>query len=350
MKALFQYDIKDGACELRDVPIPEIGADDVLIKVKAAGICGADIEFYRAKATNINPPVILGHEFCGVVDKVGKNVKTWKEGDRVVSDNTGFVCGRCYACSTGNYLLCPDRLGLGYGCDGGFAEYVKIPGAVLAVHSNALMPLPDSLSFEEGAILEPSANSYKAVIQEGESTAGNIVVVFGPGPIGLFAVALAKVAGASQIVLIGGSPNRLAFGQKLGATHCINYREAPANVAEAVETVIGKNTADIIIDAAGSPGVMADAMRLIRPMGKIVKMAWTGPEAIDLNHLMFKGADVRGHFGYDSQSWRNILRLAGNSAIDYRSFISKTYKLDDWLTAFHEVEEKRHIKAVFSEF
>lgn len=354
MKALVQYEKKNGAAELRDVPVPEIGTGDVLVRVKAAGICGADIEFYRAKADNIRPPVVLGHEFCGVVERVGQGVTAWKPGDRVVSDNSGYVCGTCSACVTGKFLLCPARLGLGYGMDGGFAEFVRIPGQVLGVHPRALMRLPDAIPFETGAVLEPAANSFMAVVQEGKAQAGDTVVVFGPGPIGLFAAAIAKVAGAAEVILVGGSADRLAMGERAGATRVINYRTlknaAAAGVAEEIEKIVGVNAVDLLIDAAGGAGVLADCMRLVKPRGRIVKAAWSEAEPLCLSPLMFKGAEVTGHFGFDSESWARVMRLAESGAIDFKSFISGTYRLEQWKEAFGNVENKKHIKALFTTF
>lgn len=350
MKALIQYDKKDGAAELRDIPIPEIGPGDVLVRVKAAGVCGADIEFFRALADNIRPPVVLGHEFCGVVEKTGANVRDWKPGDCVVSDNTGHVCGHCFACASGHFLFCPERLGLGYGMDGGFAEFARIPGDILSIHPKALMRLPDSLSFEEGAILEPSANSFMATVQEGNVQPGDIVVVFGPGPIGLFAVVFAAAAGAARVILVGGSRNRLDFGLKIGATDVVEYSKLSTGVPETMERLIGVNRADLVIDAAGAASVIPDAMRLVRPLGRIVKVAWTHATEINLSPLMFKGAQLKGHFGYDFESWEKILRLAEKKTIDYRPFISATFSLDQWREAFEGVEGKKFIKAVFNQF
>ncbi len=347
MKALVQYEKRDGAAELRDLPVPEVGSGDVLLRVKAAGVCGADLEFFHAKADNIRPSVVLGHEFCGVVEKVGAGVETWKPGDRVVSDNTGSVCGRCHACATGNFLLCPERLGLGYGMDGGFAEFVRIPGQILAIHSRALMRLPDALSFECGAILEPAANALKAVVQEGRAQAGDKVVVFGPGPIGLFAVNFAAAAGATRIVLVGGSQHRLDKGLTIGATDTVNYRKIP-DVTAAVESIIGATQADVVIDAAGSASVIPDAMRLIRPLGRIVKVAWTGAASIDLDALMFRGAEIVGHFGYDGITWEKLLRLVDGGAVDLNAYITGAFALDDWREAFAEVDAKKHVKAVFT--
>ena len=166
MKAVVKYGYGPKEIEVRDVPIPEIGDDDILMEVKAAGVCGTDIAFDQGMHANLlNPPVILGHELAGVIAAVGKNVKDWKVGDRVVSDNTGHVCGHCYACNTANYLACPERLGLGYGMDGGFTNFVKIHGDTLRIMPSSLMRIPDNMSFEAAAILDPACNGYRAVIQ-----------------------------------------------------------------------------------------------------------------------------------------------------------------------------------------
>ena len=127
MKAVVKYGYGKGETELRDVPVPEIGDNDILLEVKAAGVCGIGYRVLTTAGMKIllNPPVVLGHEFSGIIAEKGKNVSDWNIGDRVVSDNTGHVCGKCYACGTSNYLVCPDRLGLGYGMDGGFTKYVK---------------------------------------------------------------------------------------------------------------------------------------------------------------------------------------------------------------------------------
>ena len=349
MKALVLYEKKDGSTELREVPRPEIGPGDVLIKVKAAAICGADIEFYRAKQiAPLRPPVTLGHEFCGVVEEVGPQVTAWKAGDRVVSENTGYVCGTCFACQAGQYLLCPERLGLGYSMDGGFAEYVRIPEQILQRMPDCLHRLPDLLSFQEGAILEPSANSYKTVIQEGGLMAGETIAIFGPGPIGIFCVQLAKIAGASQIILIGRSSSRM----RLDLAKCFGADEIVVadqqDVRAAIHSATEGEGVDLAIDAAGAEDVIAHAMQVIRPLGRIVRIAWSNAsQTINLDPLSNRAGTIQGHFGYDSVSWRNVLRLAEKGMLQYKPMISKVFSLDQWQEAFEMVEEKKVLKAVF---
>ena len=148
-------------------------------------------------------PVVLGHEFSGVIAKKGKNVKKWQVGDRVVSDNTGYVCGECFACATGKYLMCPERKGIGYGMDGGFTDYVKINGDLLERNPKSLFRIPDNVSFEEAAILDPICNAYKAVVQESSIMPGEDIVIFGVGPLGLFSVQIAKIMGCANIIAVG---------------------------------------------------------------------------------------------------------------------------------------------------
>lgn len=349
MKAVLLYDKKDGATELRDVPKPKAGPGDVVVKVKAAAVCGADIEFFRAKLTSIlEPPVILGHEFSGVVDEIGEKVTDWKRGDRVVSDNTGYVCGKCFSCLTGRYLLCMQRKGIGYSMNGGFSEYVLIPEQILQRMPDCLHLLPDIVSFQGGAIMEPSVNAFKAVIQEAGLMAGDTVAIFGPGPIGLFSLQWAKIGGASSVVLFGvkGDEKRLEKGKSLGAdVISFSDRENPRDV---VFSTVSKDGVDVVVDAAGAERVIVDIAEVIRPGGRIVRVAWGNkPQTINLDPLVKKVVRFSGHFGYDYLSWRNVLRLAARGMIDYSPMISRVFSLDQWKEAFQSVEEKKVIKVVF---
>jgi threonine dehydrogenase-like Zn-dependent dehydrogenase len=344
------YEFREGCVEIRDVPIPPLGPDDVLLRVKAAAICGSDVERIHCRSTSTATPVIIGHEFCGVVEKVGANVRRWRPGDRAVSENTGHVCGECHACRIGKFLNCPERKVLGAKMDGGFAEFVRIPGEVLKLYPQSLRRLPDNLSFEEGAILEPSANAYYALIQEGGFQLGQKVVIFGPGAIGLFAAAWAKLAGAAEIVLVGGSKTRLEFGRQLGVGHLVNYRET-ADVTRAVADAIGENQADLVLDvSSGGDQVLAAAIAMARPLARIVKVGWTGSQTVNLDPSMRKGLTIIGHLGYDVVTWDRILALAAENRMDYRAFISAVFPLERWREAFQGMEDRRYIKAVFNSF
>jgi threonine dehydrogenase-like Zn-dependent dehydrogenase len=328
--------------------VPEIGEDDILLEVKAAGICGSDIGFFEGENTAIlHPPVVLGHEFAGVVARVGPKVTQWKPGDRVVSDNTGHVCGVCYSCSVGDYLLCPERLGLGYGMDGGFTKYVKIQGELLKRVPNTLFGIPPDVPFEHAAILDPAANAYRAVVQEGGLLPGETVAVFGVGALGLFSIQIARIAGASEIIAVGLSPDskRFEVAKDLGATRCIPADKE--DVAALVRQLTGGEGVSLVIDAAGPSAVLKQSFSILRNSGKIIKIGYDSkaPE-FSLNPLLDKGVSLKGHFGYDWVSWRNCIRLLGKGVLRMGPLITHTLPLSKWEEGFALTRTKQAVKVI----
>jgi threonine dehydrogenase-like Zn-dependent dehydrogenase len=348
MKAVVKYGFGKYETELRDVPVPEIGDDDVLLGVKAAGVCGSDIAFDDGGHENLlNPPVILGHEFSGVVSKVGKNVTEWKAGDRAVSDNTGKVCGKCYACSTADYLSCPERLGLGYGMDGGFAQYVRIPGETLKVFPNSLMRIPDAMSFEEAAILDPCCNAYMAVVQESRFMPGDYGAVFGVGALGQFSIQALRIAGAAKIIAIGlsGDAERFELARQSGATDIVVADEV--NVLETVAKLTNGEGVALVVDCAGVAVVLRQAIDLVRTAGEIVKIGYDEkPVGFSLDPIIDKAVSIKGHFGYNWLSWRNAMNLSSAGRIDLKSMISHRMKLSQFREAFDLVRSKKAIKII----
>lgn len=350
MLALVKYGTGPKETELRDVPVPEIGDDDLLIEVKAAGICGSDIAYDNGDHPNhLNCPVVLGHEFSGVVSKVGKNVKDWKVGDRVVSDNTGYVCGKCYACTTGQYLMCPERLGMGYGMDGGFTDYVKIRGDLLQRNPNALFAIPDNVSFDEAAILDPICNAYKAVVQESSILPGEDIVVFGVGPLGLFSIQIAKIMGCANIIAVGrtGSEVRFELAKKYGATHIILSDKQ--DLGEEIAKITKGEKVPVVIDAAGANEVMKQAIGIVRKGGEIIKIGFDKhPYHESLDALLDLGITVKGHFGYDYVSWKNVLHLLEIGKVDLKGMISHHIRLEDWSKGFDLVRSKKATKIIIT--
>ena len=339
MKAVVKTEPGPGHIEIRDIPVPEIGDDDVLLEIKAAGLCGSDLAFAEGEHADILfPPVVLGHEFSGIVSKVGKNVTEWRPGDRVVSENTGTVCGKCYACMTADYLSCPERLGLGYGMDGGFAKYCKILGVTLKRFPNSLIRMPDSMSFEEAAILDPACNAYMAVVQEGKLMPGEDAVVFGAGALGQFSIEAARAAGAARIIVIGlaADEGRFKLAKAHGATDFIFADKADA-VAEVLALTDGEGVS-LAIDCAGANAVLKQAIQLVRTNGTIVKVGYDHhPVGYSFDDVVGRAISVKGHFGYDSISWRNVINLykAGKftlkTAITHRLNISQIQEALDLL-------------------
>jgi len=350
MLALVKYGLGKGETEIREVPVPEVGENDMLIEVKAAGICGSDIAYDNGDhPEHLNVPVILGHEFAGIVAKTGANVKDWKVGDRIVSDNTGYVCGKCHACATGQYLQCEHRLGLGYGADGGFTDYVKITGDLLQKNANSLFKIPDNVSFQEAAIMDPICNAYKAVVQESSILPGEDIAVFGVGPLGLFSIQIARLMGCANIIAIGleADEERFKAARKYGATHIIMSDKQ--NLPEEIDRITGGEKVATVIDAAGVNIVLKQAIDILRKGGEIIKIGYDKrPYNFSLDEILNKGITIKGHFGYNYESWKNVMRLLEIGKVDLKGMISHYILLEDWQKGFDLLRRQKANKIIFT--
>lgn len=350
MKAVIKKDYGPYELEYTEIPKPVVGENDVLIKVKAAAICGSDLGLYydTVEGKIVDYPIVIGHEFAGEICETGKNVTRWKKGDRVVSDNTGYVCGECYACGSGEYLFCSHRKGMGNDMDGGFAEYVKIPGQVLQAFPNCLYRIPDNAEFEDAAMMDPCCNGYKAVIQEGGLLPGQNVVVFGAGALGLFSMIAAKNGGAGRIIAVGMSEDekvRFPLAKKLGATDVVVADKE--NAVERCRQIAGEEGVALIIDCVGAPIVLKQAIDIVRNGGKIVKIGYSkNPVDFSLDAMALKGVSLIGHMGYDSTSWKNCLRLLEKGEVDMKALISHRMPLSQWKEGIELVKNKEATKVI----
>jgi alcohol dehydrogenase/L-iditol 2-dehydrogenase len=197
MIGLVNYAKDPHSVELRELPIPEIGEEDVLLSVQAAGICGSDLHQYSGKQSwTVNYPVVLGHEFAGIITKAGPRVRGFKEGDRVVSETAAVLSADSPFTRQGLYNLEPKRLGFGYGVNGAMAPFVKVP-------ARCLHTVPASLSLEKAALTEPCCVAYNAVCVNSRIRPGDTVAIIGPAPIGLLCAVMARLAGAGHLLVIG---------------------------------------------------------------------------------------------------------------------------------------------------
>ena len=341
MEALVKYDNLPECVELREMPEPEIAPDQVLLKVRAVGICGSDLEMYHHLISfPVNPPVILGHEFSGTVAEVGANVRDFKPGDRVVSETAAYICGGCHECRTGAYNQCPNRRGFGVLAHGADAPFV-------AVRQGALHHVPDNVDLAEAALTEPLCVAYQALVVKSRIRPGDTVVVLGPGPIGLMSVQMARVCGASAIVLAGLPSNarRLELGLTLGATHTVDLG------ADDIHSLVAELTrgrgADVVVDAAGPAATVKLSMELVRREGQITKIAW-GPRPLDLSldPLIAKAVTFQGTFSHTYDTWERVLRLEATGQVKLREMISHRVPLQDWRVAFHALESGEAVKAL----
>lgn len=342
MKAVYHYGLEPKQFELRDIPEPVCGPADVIVEVKAAAICGSDVStYYNGAAKGV--PCVSGHEFAGVICETGSEVTEWKAGDRVVSDNTGYACGKCYSCRTGFFANCRERKIIGLHMDGAFAKYVRIPGSVLAVHKWALMKLPDSVSFEHGAVLDPICNAYMAAAQESKLLPGECALIFGPGPIGLYAAHICHLMGMKEVIMVGKQKhreNRAKIAAQLGATHFIASDSEDLDAL--VHEICGAEGADAAIDCSGFPTILQQAMQNVRRCGRIV-MAGAGAGALgfSLNALTYASQSIQGHHAYDSTSWKNSIALLEKKIMNPDPVITHILPLSDWergITLMHTGE------------
>lgn len=342
MRALVKYGNKDGELEIRDVAQPKIGPGDVLLEVKAAGICGWDLEMWRHKMANpVTVPVIQGHEFCGVIRETGANVTGFKVGDRVVSETAAYVCGKCPMCRTGNYNLCPDRKGFGYGVDGAFTDFVKVRQA-------CLHHIPENVSFDHACLTEPACVAYNALVVLSRILPGNAVLIIGPGPVGLFSLQVAKACGAGPIMVAGTTRAnicRFEVARKLGADITIDVEKEDAK--EVVLSETGGHGCHLVIDGAGNERSLRLAIDTVAPMGQITKLGW-GPKPINfsLDPLISKGARLQGSFSHTWSTWESVIGMISQGSIKMEPMISHRISLDQWHETFKAIEAAKAVKAV----
>lgn len=344
MPAVVHYEHRDRAVELREVEVPDIGRDDVLMQVRSVSVCGSDVHMWRnVLGHKPRVPVILGHEFSGVIAAAGAGVRGFKEGDRVASETAAEICGACMLCRTGRYNLCPERRGYGHSADGAMTQYVRVP-------SRCLHRLPDALPFRRSALLEPCAVAYHSTAVNTRITPGDLVVVLGPGPIGLLALQVARLQGAGRVFITGTTADapRLDIAvRRLGADRAIDAaREDPVEVVRAAGDGLG---ADVVIDAVGVSATLAQSIAMVRPGGQITKVGWgPAPVGFSLDPLVAKAATLQGSFSHNYRTWERVIELVTDGRLDVDALISRVAPLEGWHEAFEKMEERVEVKAVLT--
>jgi alcohol dehydrogenase/L-iditol 2-dehydrogenase len=343
MAAVVQFDLKPGSVEVREMPVPEIGDDEVLLRVGAVSVCGSDVhQYHGSQSWPVATPVILGHEFGGTVAAVGKRVKGFSEGDRVVSETAAYICGECLLCRTGAYNLCPERKGFGYGINGAMAGFARVP-------ERCLHHIPDSLPFEKAALTEPCCVGYNAVVEKSRVRPGDTIVVLGPGPIGLLCAEMARLAGAGTLIVTGMAQDasRLAAARQIGATQTVNIQET--NLTEFMRSVGDGLGAHLVVDAAGASAALKSALDIVRPGGQITKVGW-GPQPLNfsLDPLVQKAVTLQGSFSHTFQNWEMVVSMLASGQINLGPVISQVARLESWQDCFDGMHSGRYVKAVLT--
>src|SRR5690348_2030728 len=332
MKALRKMHAGRGL-SMETQPVPAIGAADVLVHVKTASICGTDLHIYgwdRWSQGRIKPPLTLGHEFCGVVERVGEDVTAVKAGD-FVSAEMHVSCGHCHQCRLGEAHICQNLRIIGIDQDGAFAEFVKIP-------ASNIWKLDPAIPEQYGAILDPLGNAVHTVLA-GE-IAGRTVLVTGCGPIGLMSIAVAKACGSSTVFATETNEHRRATARNMGADVVIN-----PSVEDAVGKILsdtGGTGVDVLLEMSGNPSAIQQGFKALRAGGRASLLGIpTENVPLDLvNDVIFKGATVQGIYGRRMyETWVQMTALLKAGRLNLEPLFGQQAPLDKFEGAFAKLQE-----------
>lgn len=341
MKAVVKYGKGKGLVEMREVPVPKIKENEVLIEVKAVSVCGSDLHIYH-DTHPYWPPVILGHEFSGIIVEVGKEVKGWKTGDRIVTETRTGACGTCYVCLKGYPQLCEQKRPFGIGIDGAYAKYVAGP-------AHLLHRLPDNVSFEAGAVTEPLAVCITSILERSNLQAGESVLITGPGPIGLLSLMVARAAGAGMIGITGRSMDeglRFEKAMELGADFTVNVdQEDPIQKVLKMTEGLG---VDLLIETSGGGKAIYQAFEMVRRLGRICAIGISGKEEVPIpyDRGIFKALRYDFCFSSSWSSWDKALGMLSKGILPVEKVITHRLPLEKWEEAFHLLENLQAAKVI----
>jgi len=342
MKAVVKTGKGKGLLEWRDVPEPKVGPGEVKIRIKTVSVCGSDIHIWH-DAHPYWPPMILGHEFAGVIEELGPGVEGWTLGERVVSETRTGACGVCSACQSGAPQVCKQKRPPGIGRDGAFTTLLVMPARLL--HK-----LPANVTFEQACMIEPTACCVYGLIERVRLNVGETVVVQGPGPIGLLTAMVAKAAGASKVIVSGTSRSaglKLHKALEVGATRVIDVGQ------EDLEKVVLQETnevgADIVMECSGNPQAIAQSFKIVKRLGKIGVLGISGKQegiVVPWDVALFKAPTVTFCFSSSWTAWETVIRMISSGLLPVEKLITHQEPLSKWLEVMTDLEAGTGIKAV----
>lgn len=318
MRSAIFYGKHEMKVEEREIPF--VGVDDVLVEVKACGVCGTDVHIYEGDkgAAEVNPPTILGHEFAGVVTEVGKNVTKFKVGDRVCVDPNCY-CGNCDYCKSGIAHYCTDMIGYGTTMNGGFAEYCS-------VNQRQIYPIGENTTFEAGAMAEPVACCLHGIDMCNIKPGSNVVVI-GGGMIGLLMMQLAKLAGATKVALVEPVANKREVAMQLGADFCIDPIKEDVKATLEENGVVWVNT---VIECVGRPSTIEQAIDIAGNKAVVMMFGLTKPDetiAVKPFEIFQKEIELKASF-INPYTHKRAIELIDSGRLDVTSMIYEVVGLD----------------------
>ena len=329
MKALVKHSPKKGIW-MEDVPDPKCGPGEVRIRITHTAICGTDkhiFEWDEWAQNNLKLPLIVGHEFCGIIDEVGPHVTHYKVGDRV-SGEGHITCGNCRNCRAGKKHLCPETIGVGVHRDGAFAEYLVIP------ESN-VWPLHEDIPSEIAAFFDPLGNAVHTALAF--NITGEDILICGAGPIGMMAAAICKFSGSRNIVVTDINDYRLNLAKDLGATRTVNPRKE--DIGSVFEELGISHGFDVGLEMSGNPDAFNQMISLMYNGGNIALLGLLpNSTKVDWNKVIFKGLNIKGIYGREMyDTWYKMTQMI-RSGLSVSKVLTHHYKIDDFQEAFKVIE------------
>ena len=328
---LQQVMTEPGRIEFRDIPVPEPGRGQALVKIMEIGVCGSDIHVYHGEHPFTSYPVTQGHEVSGVIEKLGEDVQGLKVGQKVTIQPQ-VVCGECWPCRHGKYNLCEKLKVMGFQTTGVASEY-------FAVDAGKVTPLPEEMSLEEGAMIEPLAVAVHAVRRAGDVT-GKDICVLGAGPIGILVAQAAKGLGAGRVMVTDVSGLRLRKARECGADAAVNTRER--DFGEAFVEFFGPDKADVIYDCAGNDVTMGQAIKYARKGSVIILVAvFAKTASVDLAVLNDHELDLNTSMMYRGEDYEKAIELAAGGKVKLMPLLSKRFPFREYAEAYRYIDENR---------
>ena len=331
MKAVVKTTADKGNVELKDVEVPQIGPEEVLIQSKAAPI-GSDVRVYDSDPVMMRvtrPPVIIGSENSGEIVEIGNEVVEWRVGDRVVCELVIDSCGHCNLCKLGRPFMCPEVVCLGRGRDGSFADYFIAP--VKYLHR-----IPDNVTFEDAAMAEDLGVVITAVDDHQAIKLGDTVAILGPGPIGLLSLQVAKACGAGPVVVSGtrADAKRLKLAEQLGADYIVDIEKKDPNTL--IHDLTNSQGADVVIIANSATAAIHQGFQILKKYGTLVALGYPpGSAEVPWYEITANAMKIVGGWGASSWSaWEKALKCIAHGSVKVTPMVTHKFPLDDWEKAF----------------
>jgi len=340
LKALVKTKAGPGNLEILDVPEPVVTDRMVKIKVVYSGVCGTDVHTWDGLYPGNTPPVTLGHEFSGYVTEIGPAVQSLKPGDRVTSETTFSICGECVFCRRKEYNLCSFRKGIGTQVNGSFADYVLS-------REESVHKIPDTVSLLSAALTEPLACAVHGCLERTTVTAGDTVLILGPGAMGILS-AMTMLAQGATVILSGVSvdEDKLRFARELGVQHTVNQQKE--NLQDIVMQLTKGAGVNSVIECSGNVKALNLALQLAGKQADIVQLGIFQKQYNEIDTSVFFPKELRlvGSRTQKPSSWEIAINLMASKALIPEKLVTGTFPLDEWQKAFQTVKEQRGIKTI----